>query len=264
MICEYGCGKEATHQFKNGKWCCSKSHNSCPNIRKIVGNKNKKSHLGKKLSESHKQNIRIGNTGKIMSSSAKRKIGKANKIALKLTINQIFIKYPLFSKIEELRYKPNFENERIIQVRCKNHNCKNSKEQGGWFTPTYIQLYERIRQLENPEGNDGSYFYCSDDCKSECPFFRLRTDRLQFNNVKNYTSSEYQIWRQEVLIRANYKCEYCGEEANIAHHSRPQKLEPFHSLDPDFGIACCEQCHFKYGHHDECSQYSLSIKQCGD
>ena len=30
MLCEYGCGKEATHQFKNSKLCCSKSVNSCP------------------------------------------------------------------------------------------------------------------------------------------------------------------------------------------------------------------------------------------
>jgi len=30
MLCSYGCGQEATHQFKNGKWCCSKSWNSCP------------------------------------------------------------------------------------------------------------------------------------------------------------------------------------------------------------------------------------------
>ena len=29
----YYCGKEANYQFKNGKWCCSKSMNSCPKIR---------------------------------------------------------------------------------------------------------------------------------------------------------------------------------------------------------------------------------------
>jgi len=29
-ICEYGCGQEATHQFKNGKWCCSTNTKSCP------------------------------------------------------------------------------------------------------------------------------------------------------------------------------------------------------------------------------------------
>lgn len=30
MLCQYGCGQEATQQISNGKWCCSKSFNSCP------------------------------------------------------------------------------------------------------------------------------------------------------------------------------------------------------------------------------------------
>ena len=36
MICNYGCGTEATHQFKNGKWCCSKNVSLCPAIIKII------------------------------------------------------------------------------------------------------------------------------------------------------------------------------------------------------------------------------------
>ena len=34
-ICDYGCGQEAKFQLKNGKWCCSKSQNSCSNMKKI-------------------------------------------------------------------------------------------------------------------------------------------------------------------------------------------------------------------------------------
>ncbi len=34
MLCEYGCEQEAKYQFKNGKWCCSKSFSKCPMIRK--------------------------------------------------------------------------------------------------------------------------------------------------------------------------------------------------------------------------------------
>lgn len=30
MKCEYGCGLEAKYQIKSGRWCCSKSSNSCP------------------------------------------------------------------------------------------------------------------------------------------------------------------------------------------------------------------------------------------
>jgi len=35
MLCDYGCGQEAIHQFKNGKWCCSKSFVQCPHQRKL-------------------------------------------------------------------------------------------------------------------------------------------------------------------------------------------------------------------------------------
>jgi len=33
QICEYGCGQEATHQFQNGKWCCSERTSTCPAMR---------------------------------------------------------------------------------------------------------------------------------------------------------------------------------------------------------------------------------------
>lgn len=33
-LCEYGCGREATHQFKNGKWACSNKWSKCPAKKK--------------------------------------------------------------------------------------------------------------------------------------------------------------------------------------------------------------------------------------
>ena len=38
-LCEYGCGQEAKHQFKNGKWCCNKSWQQCPG-KKVLLEKN--------------------------------------------------------------------------------------------------------------------------------------------------------------------------------------------------------------------------------
>jgi len=34
-ICDYGCGKEAIYQFKNGKWCCSNHYKKCTKYREI-------------------------------------------------------------------------------------------------------------------------------------------------------------------------------------------------------------------------------------
>ena len=185
--------------------------------------------------------------------------GKKN-IKKRLTIKEWRKKYPLFSKVEEMRYNPKKPEEKEIQVHCKNHNCPNSKEQGGWFTPTRVQFQERLRNLEI-NGLDNSYFYCSDECKNECPLYNLRSDPYK-KTEEYYTDEEYQTFRKFVLKRDNYKCQYCGEEANHVHHERPQKLEPFFSLDLDFAWSCCEKCHYEKGHKDECSTGNLANKIC--
>jgi len=41
MLCAYGCGQEAIHQLKNGKWCCSKHYTQCPILRKKNSDKKK-------------------------------------------------------------------------------------------------------------------------------------------------------------------------------------------------------------------------------
>jgi len=71
----------------------------------------------------------------------------------------------------------------------------------------------------------------------------LRTDYFILETPKEqlYTDSEYQTFRQQVLKRENYLCEYCEKKATHVHHSRPQKLE---------------------GHKDECSTYNLATKIC--
>jgi hypothetical protein len=52
MICNYGCGQKAIHQFKNGKWCCSKLSVHCPSIviersKKIKKTANTQEHKNK-------------------------------------------------------------------------------------------------------------------------------------------------------------------------------------------------------------------------
>lgn len=289
MLCEYGCGQEALYQFKNSKWCCSKTSSQCIYIKQ----KQKDSCVGKKasletrkkMSESKKgkspwnkgtiglqTSTYKGITGRYSEETLKKmsissKLNEEQKKKLKIinrrTIEEWSMKYPFFSTEEEMRYNPDKPGELEIQVRCKNHNCKNSKEQNGWFTTTYSKFYARVCAIEKNDGNGSHYFYCCDSCKNECPLFNVRSDPYK-NNELPYTSSEYQIFRQEVLNRANNLCEYCEKSASHVHHSRPQKLEPGFTLDPDFGIACCENCHYKYGHEKgtECSTGSLANKVC--
>ena len=332
-ICEYGCGKVAKHQFKNGRWCCESSYRKCSYIRNKISELNKgrthtkesklkmsKTHKGKILSEETRLKMSNSKTGVTHSEETKRKISESNmgktkgyisafkgkthtketkenlreinigkipwnkgktgiyseetlkkmSLSRKLSIDDIKNKYPLFSRIEKMRYNPDKPGENEIQVHCKNHNCPNSKEKGGWFTPTGHQFESRRRALSYKNGNEAAYFYCCDECKHECPLFNksvkqlIKIDQIKSGIVKDqyYTQEEYQTWRTEVLKRANYKCEYCGEDVDHAHHIIPQKINGFFSLDPDYGIACCDKCHYKYGHKDECSTGNLASIIC--
>jgi len=349
MLCEYGCGKEVTHQFKNGKWCCSDKAQKCEKIKTQSSKKLKEQwndptsgfhskERSEKLSKSSKKNMIEGSLyrenlikkikqkwkdpdsnynkkefyDKMKESGAKRfykkiktnslcdygcdqkakylfpkngkyccekswqscsaRIKESQKLT-KLHIRQIKEKYPTFSKVEEMRYNPDKPDEKEIQVHCKNHLCKNSKEQYGWFTPKNREIFfNRIYAIENDDGNGAMYLYCSEHCKDECPLYNkkitelIKIDQIEAGYIKEelYTSSEYQTFRQIVLKRENYLCEYCEEPATDVHHSRPQKLEPGFVLDPDFGIACCEKCHYQYGHKTgtECSTGNLANKIC--
>jgi hypothetical protein len=273
-LCDYGCNLEAQYKLGNGKLCCSESWNSCS----INSKKTSEGNIGMSYDKSVKiENIehklcdygcgqeakfKLGN-GKLCCSGtwnsclfSRVKLGNSHKYSIK----QWQAKYPTFTKEEEMRYQPKTGE---IQVHCKNHNCKNSKEQDGWFTPTAGSITHRASQLEHPNGNDGGYFYCCDECKQECPLYNLKVD--PFTNKKvHYTNEEYETFRQEVLKKDNNKCLYCGDKAEHVHHTRPQKLEPFFALDPDYGISVCENCHYKYGHKTgtKCSTGKLANVIC--
>ena len=147
---------------------------------------------------------------------------------------------------------------KLLEVRCK--NCNN------WFVPKATNVRKRIRVLLGKDGGE-SNFYCSDECRDSCSVFKQvkwPKGHKPYEVSKSvwYTDYELKIWREEVLKRENYICEYCGEKATIAHHNKPKKLEPFFALDPDHGTACCEKCHYKYGHQGECNTANLARVDC--
>lgn len=237
---------------------------------------------GREVSDETKKKIRRSNLGKKRSKETRIKnklaaIGNKNRkgkkhrketkrylsLSNKKGISYYKKRYPFFSNIEEMRYNPDKLGEKEIQVHCKNNNCPNSKEKGGWFTPTYIQLYSRIIALEKPKGMIESNFYCSDECKNECPLYGVKSD--PFKNIdKPYSNEEYNTFREFVLDRDDHCCVYCGNKAEHIHHERPQKLEPFFALDPDLAWAVCIECHYKYGHKigTECSTGNLANTTC--
>ncbi len=281
-LCDYGCGRKAYYQLNNGKWCCENYWQTCPKnremqkiiMKEVMNRKSSKLRIhkmrkGTKDSDETKEKKRLASLGnqykKGKKESSKTRLKK--KIAHTMTLEDYKKKHPLFCKVEELREEPKTKK---IQGRCKNNKCPNSKENNGWFTLKPRQLEQRMMGIYY--GKDGSYFYCSNKCKHNCILFNKSASQLnkeieiKTGNLKEklYTDEEYQTFRKEVLERDNYKCIYCDEKATHVHHIRPQKLEPFFVLDPDYAISVCSNCHYKYGHKKgtECSTGNLAKKLC--
>ena len=191
-LCDYGCGKEANHYFSTvNKWCCSKTYNTCPNKRK----EQSKTMNQPEVKEKHKKAIKEAmNQPEIKKKNRKAmkevhnrpEVKEKHRKAMKLSIEQIQERYPIFSKEEEMRYNPDKPGEKEIQVHCKYSECKNSKENGGWFTLTFQQYQSRKDALEKDDGNDGRYLYCSEECKQECCLYYFRSDPLRLNEFEKY------------------------------------------------------------------------------
>jgi len=263
-LCDYGCEQQAKYQFKNGKFCCGSNVSKCPHIQNVMSKKLK----GRIFSKEHKHLISQSRKpftgenhplyGKIPSDDILRKRG----LALRLSIEKIKQRYPFFSKIEDMRYNPDKQEEKEIQVHCKNSSCPNSKEKGGWFTPDTRNISERIRQLEK-SGKDNCYFYCSTECKKECPlYYSMGKDPDKEADIL-YTQEEHEVWRQTVLEQDNYECQKCNSKKELhCHHINPVKTYPHLALDPENGIVLCKNCHYEIGHKDECNTSNLAnIKQ---
>ena len=243
-------------KYKNGNWYYRRQKyvymNNCKwcNDSYLSRSDNKGEFCSKSCRSKHFQ------TGKIPSVETRIKMSESQK---KRHIGVVQRNLPLFDTfahqidwVEEVRYI--FEGGiKLLQVKCK--KCKK------WFMPTRDAVKYRSRAL-NKEKHGQCYLYCSDVCKYNCEIYGQSKYPRGFKKSHEYTNGELYIWRKEVLQRVNYECEYCGKKATDAHHIKPKKLEPFFALDPDYGVACCEECHYKYGHKDECSTGSLAQEVC--
>lgn len=274
--CDYCNIRPASYKLKNGRNCCEEFWQQCPKkraeksfIMEEVMNRPESKERIRKLRTGAKDSKETREKKRVALLGNKRKKGKIESFKTRkrkskshtYTLSDYKEKHPLLLKVEEIRENP---VSKKLQGRCKNHKCKNSKEKNGWFTLKPRQIENRLRAIYYQ--NDGLYFYCSKKCKDECLLYGLQSDPYEIKKTWSYTQQEYETWRNEVLRRADNLCEYCGKDAVHAHHVKPQKLEEFFSLDPDYGVACCEKCHHEKGHPKgtECSTGNLSKIICSN
>lgn len=225
------------------------------------------SHKGNKpwLGKTHSQKTKT----KMSKSAIKR--SQDEEYSLKLSLAQTGSKnhnwrggvskknVPLFDTYKESLWPEEVKFSIVEQLKLLNVKCTRCSK---WFVPTTDEVQRRLKHLNNIITAEGR-FYCSTECKHSCSIYGQIKYPKNFTaeEDKVYTKAELNVWAKEVLKRHN-SCEFCGATATIAHHIKPKKLYPHEALDVDNGIACCEKCHFTYGHQDECSTGNLSHKIC--
>jgi hypothetical protein len=246
-LCDYGCGQEAKYQFKNGKWCCSESHNSCPNMKKINS-----------LKGGHRRGVKDSEETKKRKSESKKGLQVNEKNPLwKGGYNKRNIpRYDHFEKklylIEKIRR--NKFDKNILEVRCA--YC------GKWCIPKETEVHERIRSVEN---FGDTRLYCSDKCKKECPIYK----QCKYpRDHKPATSREVQPELRQMRFKIdNYTCKKCGkhqDELDVAlhcHHVEGIRWEPLESADLDKVITLCKDCHLKVHKIEGCGYNDMKCPE---
>jgi len=270
VLCDYGCGKLAKYRFKNGKVCCENNYRKCEGYikNKVIVKKTGpqpeeiiekvlcdygcgklakyRFKNGKACCEKSIQNC--PSKKRSTSKYTRDKLRKINKKPLEYWQDA----YPLFFAIE----KPILNENNEIIVRCKNDNCKKL------FSPTYTQLYERIRNIEREDGG-GDYFYCSDDCKYNCQVFN---QKIYPKNFKIDYSREVQPDLRKLRLEIdNNRCVKCGRHISEVelhcHHVEGIRWEPLESADIDKAMTLCEPCHNEVHSKDGCTYQDMQCSK---
>lgn len=163
----------------------------------------------------------------------------------KLNNNEIIERLNRYEEVKENKY-------REIEVECK--YC------GKWYIPDRQNLRNRIYYIEGRIS--GEYlFYCSDNCKQECPIF----GQIKYpKGFKPVTSREVQPQlRKLVFEKDNYTCQKCNIHQNDletglhCHHIDAVINNPIESADVDNCITLCKTCHKKVHKISGCGFHEL-------
>lgn len=240
-LCKFGCGQEGKFKNKDGTFRCESHYSKC-----LI----------------HRNRMSILKIGKKYTEETRKKLSEVRRKTLS-------------DYKQDPKNKVLFLEEEIIEDpitgkflgHCKRIECKNSKENGGWFELKPRQ-FERRRESILYKNGTHDYFYCCDECKKDCILFNNHYDPFLENS--GYTQKEYGYWRYQVLQKqieesSSYEnfCEICHSKENIiVHHEIPKKIDIKQALNPDNGVILCHDCHHKYGHKNGtvCSLGNLAIR----
>ena len=144
-------------------------------------------------------------------------------------------------KLEEIKKYESYIIDEDNDINFKCAYC------GIYYKTTRQEVSNRLRSINNTSQGE-SRFYCSDQCKEECPIFHQQL--YTKDNKPEASSREVQPQlRQMVLKRDNYTCQKCKKHKDKlsvglhCHHIWPLNESPITSADIDECITYCKDCH---------------------
>lgn len=233
---------------------------------------------GCKLSEEHKEKIRIAKLGSKHSEETKLKIGEKSKgrkcsektrVKLskagkgrRLSNEQKEKLRILFSGANSYRWKGGVKKKNIalydtyahqisyvekVRRDSDNYNWLQVKCTycGKWYNPKRTDTMQRIRAL-NGTCSGENRLYCSNGCKQLCPIFNKSARSAEETNTKQLSREVQPELRQLVFERDGWTCKKCGSTKLLTcHHKEGILWEPLLSADIDMCITVCKECHKK-------------------
>lgn len=214
---------------------------------KRVWNKNNKEKVAK-MCKQYRENNKgtIAKRYKQYLNSNKENLYKRNK-----QYRMSNAKYELFFRELTVDEAPRLHNDGVsLEVKCR--YC------GKYFVPTYSSVNVRVKTLNGFFTGD-NYLYCSDNCKTACPVYRMR--KLPKGFKKASSREVNSLVRQMCFKRDDWECQVCGnsiEEAQLhCHHIEGYARNPVMGNDIENVITLCEKCHKEVHKLPDCNYYEL-------
>lgn len=141
-------------------------------------------------------------------------------------------------------------DQRVIEIKCA--YC------GKWHTPSRQTMNATLNGYYS--NNYDLKFYCSDECKKECPVFG---QKLYPKGFKKASSREVSPdLRQMCFERDGWECQKCGSSESLhCHHIDGVVQNKIISNDLENVITLCKNCHKEVHRQDGCRYHELQCKE---
>ena len=202
-----------------------------------------KSQMGKKRSEETKLKISKATIGKLNPMFGKKHTQKVKNFISKRNYKGGFTKNGLSSYDTYSDQISWAEETNCVTISGTGYLGVKCVYCGKWYIPKSFEVRARKNSLMNNR-TGGSKFYCSDECKENCPTYGKQKYPKGF---KKGTSREVSTYLRKLCFeRDNWECQKCGATENLhCHHINGYAQNKILANDIDNVITLCKSCHKK-------------------